>query len=217
MSTLKDLTGLKFGKLTPISHESSKGQYGNVTWLCKCDCGNTTKVNGSSLTRGYTKSCGCINRAKLLIHGEFSNGKKPSPEYVIWNHIRGRCYSKKHISYKKYGGRGIIMCDRWRDSFTLFLEDMGKRPSPIHSIDRYPNNDGNYEPSNCRWATPTEQSRNRGEYNKRILYNGKNLCMPEWEEITGVTVSAMKTRFKNGWSVEDTLTTPMRKDKRRKL
>jgi hypothetical protein len=136
-------------------------------WRFACDCGNETVVDISKVKCGHTKSCGCFNRevsrASMrlnrcpppVIHGECG-----TPEYRTWQAMITRCTNANQSNFKHYGGRGIAICDRWRNSFSAFLADMGRKPSSQHSIDRI-NNDGSYEPGNCRWATKSEQSRNR--------------------------------------------------------
>jgi len=163
----RDLTGQRFGLLTAarFSHTSDDKHY----YRCLCACGGEATVRGEHLKQGRTVSCGCQKRqnAKAIgtantTHGASSSGgsRAPTAEYLTWKSMKDPCDNPKHKSYGRYGGRGIVICPRWR-TFEYFLEDMGKRPSLNHSIDRYPDNDGNYEPGNCRWATPDEQRWNQ--------------------------------------------------------
>lgn len=135
-------------------------------YLCRCRCGKETRTCFSHLRRGIVKSCGCLNsertRLRNLTHGEATPGNR-SREHVCWGSMWQRCTNPKTQSYRHYGGRGIVVCDRWK-KFENFLQDMGRKPSPDYSIDRI-NNDGNYEPSNCRWATKSQQMRNRRRKN----------------------------------------------------
>ena len=163
MGKFRDLTGMKFGRLVVIK----RGENGNnkgTRWQCLCECGNERLVLGSLLVNGNTESCGCLNKElaskmckEKLIHGCAINGKQ-SKEYRVWGGLRSRCNNPKNASYENYGGRGISVCERWND-FRNFLEDMGERP-PGLEIDRI-DNDGNYEPGNCRWATSKQQKENR--------------------------------------------------------
>lgn len=129
-------------------------------------------------------------------------------EYNAWQHIRSRCYNKNSPAYPEYGGRGITVCDRWLESFENFYADMGPKPSRKHSIDRYPDNDGPYSPSNCRWATRAEQNRNTRQ-NVILEFNGKRMCLTEWADLLGICKTTLFARIqRDGWSVERALTTP---------
>lgn len=135
--------------------------------------------------------------------------RRQSAEYVCWNNIKRRCYSKSNSHYKYYGGKGIVVCPRWLESYANFLADMGPRPSDAHSIDRIDGN-GNYEPGNCRWATDIEQSRNRS-FKNLITFNGISLTRKAWARRIGMSNYGLSRRLKTGWSVKDALTKPVRK------
>jgi hypothetical protein len=146
-----DLAGQRFGKLVAVEYSHTDGNR-TARWLCQCDCGSQAVIRAHSLASGRAKSCGCSKRRL--------DGLSNTPEYKIWESMRRRCSDPKTINYKYYGGRGISVCQRWEDTFKNFYADMGPRPSPLHSIDRK-NNDGNYEPGNCGWATDLEQGANK--------------------------------------------------------
>jgi hypothetical protein len=158
-ATRLHLLGQKFNRLLVVGQVRKNDKW---YWVCQCDCGNISEVVGNKLTTGATKSCGCWIAETLgsiaTTHGYCVN-REEVPEYKSWTEARQRCMNPDHPAYKDYGGRGIRFCEKWND-FALFLQDMGPKPSRRHSIDRI-NNEGNYEPGNCRWATYTEQNRNR--------------------------------------------------------
>lgn len=160
-------------------------------WVCYCDCGKEVIANTGNLNNGHTKSCGCL-RTETIIKLSTTHGQstiKTTPEYNTWRSMYARCYNKQNKSYKNYGKRGISVCKRWRFSFENFFADMGNKPSNIHSLDRYPNNNGNYKKSNCRWATPRQQSNNRR--NSRIIkHNGAIMTLAEWTRFLNVKHSA---------------------------
>lgn len=146
-------------------------------------------------------------KARNFRHGYKTAGKYSS-EYSIWSNMRARCHNPADTGYHKYGGRGIRVCDAWRADFVNFLQDMGRRPSKMHSIERK-DNDGNYEPSNCRWATAKEQANNRRS-SRFLEIDGVSKTMAAWGEETGLGRTTIHGRLKAGWSVEDAIRKPLR-------
>lgn len=182
------------------------GQQTMVLRLCPiCGTGRLFKPSQIKRGRGVYCSHACFTLG-VTRHGD-SSGGSISAEYETWSGMKNRCISPNDISYPNYGGRGIAVCDRWRDSFESFLADMGRRPSPNHSIDRI-DNTGNYEPGNVRWATRTEQQRNLRS-NRLLTFNGETRCMADWAGETGLSPQVISYRLKIGWSIERTLTTPV--------
>jgi len=158
MGVRVDMTGRTCGRWTVTGPGPSRA--GDAYWMCRCACGVERAVVGKDLRRGGSVSCGCYQAeavsAALTTHGQSQH----SPEYQAWRSMLGRCLQKRRGSYPNYGGRGITVCDEWKLSFEAFISHIGPRPSPGHSVDRI-NNDGNYEPSNVRWATRSQQQQNR--------------------------------------------------------
>ncbi len=169
-------------------------------FICRCVCGKYRKVCGTYLVNKTTKSCGCRHKIK---HG-CSSGKR-TKTYKTWMSMLERCFSSSCPAYPNYGGRGITVCERWKVSFIDFLSDMGERPKGM-SIDRI-DNDGNYEPGNCRWATMTQQSNNR-RTNRRIIVDGTMMTLAEAARHRGWPYGVIPGRLALGWSDEDATSVP---------
>ena len=186
-----DLSGMQAGFWCVISKDA-RSDYGKSFWTCQCTCGIVRAVYEGHLRNGTSQSCGCA-KPGLGVHG-----KSRTSEHKIWLGMK-----KRALQNPAYVNRGITVCDRWKDSFANFLADMGPRPSRNHTVERI-NNDGNYEPSNCRWATYKEQARNTRRTRFYVI-DGKRMCMAEIAEIYGVNYNALKWRLDNGRSIEEAI------------
>lgn len=204
---------MKFKRLTPKSRGPNTPE-GSARWWCDCDCGNPnqTLVLGFCLRNGNTRSCGCLHidaAERRVIHGHARNGTShTSSEYVSWQEMKRRCLKLNCPGYERYGGAGITVCERWlgANGFINFIADMGLKPTPRHTIDRI-DSKGNYEPSNCRWATHKEQHRNTS-FNVNITIDGVTKCLWDWSVFTGVKFTTISGRLKIGWDVRTAIFTP---------
>lgn len=192
MKKLIDLIGVRFERLTVI-REIERDKYNGRQFACKCDCGNTCNVSFNSLRMRHKMSCGCLFKELRITHG-----MSRKRIYHIWQGMKQRCFDKNATHYKDYGGRGITVCERWL-KFENFLEDMGERPEG-KSLDRI-NNNGDYEPENCSWATNKEQSNNQ-RMNRNVCFNGETHNMMEWSKILGFNYQTVISRIYKGWDVK---------------
>ena len=199
----QNLIRQKFERLTVVSL-AGKNKYRDSLWLCRCDCGNERIVKGGNLKRGRTKSCGCLKR-QLVAERSTTHGGNGTLEYTSFKHAKTRCTNPNSKNFHDYGGRGIKFLF---NNFEEFFADIGPRPGKEYSLDRI-NNEGNYEPGNCRWATMKIQSRNK-RTNRYLSYQNETLCAKDWAEKLGLNYRTINKRLRNGWSVEKALSTPIR-------
>lgn len=197
--------GELFGRITIIKDLGNTKDWRRMV-LYKCSCGNVKKSRFDAIYRGMTKSCGCLHSevvSELMSnnkkHGDNCRGKT-SKEYTAWRGMIMRCENINDPRYKFYGGRGIEVCSQWRNSYQQFLQDMGRKPTLKHSIDRI-NNNGNYSPDNCRWATPTQQSSNTRR-NIFIELNNEVKTLAEWVRVFGINYGTALGRYRKGWNAE---------------
>lgn len=212
MRKIKDLTGQKFGRLTVIKRIGSNKQR-EAIWLCKCECGNEKVVVGSSLRKGQTQSCGCLMKERIK-KANTKHGCKGTKLYECWHHMKERCYLKNFHGYFNYGGRGITMCDEWKNDFITFrdwaISNGYKDGLTIERIDV----NGNYCPENCRWITMKEQQRNKRN-TFYVTYKGVTKPLVEWSEVLNISYYTLRERLVGmDWSIEKTLTTPVKEKKR---
>lgn len=209
MPSFKDLTGKKFHKLT-VLYPSIRNKHKQMRWMCRCDCGAEKEVRGSNLINNETKSCGCHRdemARQTCIKRNSSHGLSRHRVYKVWDAMRRRCNVKHSSGYKKYGAKGIKVCEKWMESFNNFITDMGLPPTDKHTLDRIDPR-GNYEPDNCRWVTMKVQQNNRTN-NRIIEFQGKSKTIHEWADFTGIPASAIRTRIdRDKWSIERALTEP---------
>lgn len=195
--------GITFGRLTAIGGPVRSN--GKTFWQCVCECGREKTVDGGNLTSGNVKSCGCLLHE--VIHGANRNGKRTT-EYRSLAHIIQRCTNPNDKNFKDYGGRGITVCDKWStmSGFMDFLSHVGLKPSCHHSIDRVDNSKG-YTHGNVRWATQAQQVRNT-RTSRMVHYDGRSMCVTDWEALLGMNRGKLKQRLNAGWTVDRALNTP---------
>lgn len=197
--------GERFTRLTYLEPEDHSPS-GKSVGLFRCDCGVEKPIIIASIRSGLTLSCGCYNSEKTVLmytkHGARSNGER-QPEYSVWEGMRARCRNPKDSHFHLYGGKGVSVCERW-NSYANFLDDMGRRPSDLHSIERNDSN-GNYEPSNCRWATQIEQCNNTSR-NRFVEIDGQRMTLAQACGGTGGCYQKVYARHvKLGWPIEKAL------------
>lgn len=205
MAKPKNYVGRRFGHLVVLRRTDTKVD-GSYLREVQCDCGKIFLDRMAHIQNGKNPSCGCIRKQKLIARNT-SHGLSHLREYKLWKDMKGRCYRKNNKRYADYGGRGIQVCQEWRDDFMAFYRDMGECPDGL-SLDRI-DNDGDYCSENCRWATDLEQANNKRN-NIILEFEGKALTITQWANELGIKRDTLAARYKIGWSVERMLTTPVR-------
>jgi hypothetical protein len=210
MARGKDITNMKFSNLLVVKKLYVLNKRDKKMWLCICDCGKETTAYSSDLFRGYKKSCGCL-KVSRMIEMSTKHGLKKHSLYIAWINMRERCRRKNLSQYKDYGGRGIKICDEWRNDFMAFynwsIANGWKKGLTIDRID----NNGHYDPSNCRFVDRITQCRNQRS-NVLITYGGRTLCVSEWASILGLSGSTLRNRISIlKWDLNKAFTTPLQK------
>lgn len=203
----KNLINKRFGKLLVVEKSNIKSQ--KVYWKCLCDCGKTTHVTTSNLTCNRIKSCGCLKINKLIERSSI-HSKRNTKLYEVWKTIKQRCLNKNNYSYHNYGGRGIKICDEWKNDFMSFYNwSMENGYKEGLTIDRI-NNNGNYEPSNCRWTTRLVQCNNTRS-NRYITINNETKTLADWCRIYDISYNLVKQReTRYNWDIIKAITTPVK-------
>lgn len=199
---IPDLTGETFGLLKAIAYAGHSPEH-RAMWDCVCECGQKVTVRAERLRGGHVKSCGCLVKRRMSRLNR-THGRSKTPLYRVWRRMIDRCENEKNDSFQYYGSRGIAVCAEWRNSFEAFERDMGPGYGAGLSIDRI-NNDRGYSADNCRWATDTEQNRNR-RFNRLITFKGETRCVAEWAELVGIKYTTLIQRLNRGWPLERALT-----------
>lgn len=212
MGIINDLTGQRFGRLEVIK-KVGRSRCRHVIWLCKCDCGHTIECLGTSLKSGNTSSCGCFQKEGAAKR-RTTHGLSGSRLSSIRSGMIQRCYNPKDRNYHNYGGRGIYVCEEWRDSVESFIKWANSNGHEDHLTIERIDNDGPYSPENCKWATIQEQANNKRK--PFLTYNNQTLTIKQWSTLTGISTATIHARLYRGWTIEKTLTTavaPTKKDK----
>jgi len=203
-----NLVGMKWKKWTVIELSVKPYKAAGRWWRCVCECGAEQDVLGSILIAGKSQQCRKCSNTR--------HGGSKDPEYKIWAAMIGRCHNPSDKSFSRYGANGISVCEEWRNSYSAFIADMGRRPSKDHSIDRI-NNEGSYERLNCRWATSKQQQRNKSN-NHRVVVDGESRTLAEWAELKGIRYATLIRRIHfQGWTPEKAITTPIDTRRRRSV
>jgi len=206
MPKLIDLTGKKFGRWTVISRSKNNTNAGQPKWDCVCECGTNREITGGTLRSGNSKSCSCLQK-EVVSTLNSTHKLSQHPLHKTWNSMHYRCVNPKSNRYKNYGGRGISVCPQW-SSLQQFIDDMGEKPTSLHTLDRK-DNDKNYSPRNCHWATPKEQSRNKTS-TALITIGSVTKCQVDWCKLYNRDPNTFRNRVNRfGWSPLKALETPL--------
>lgn len=198
-----DLVGKSFGRLTVLYRHAINTKAGSTRWVCSCSCSGAEVVAiGQDLNSGNTTSCGCLQK-EATSKANTTHGRSALPEYAAWCNLIARCHNSQHDLYHYYGARGIVVCDRWQESFENFYADIGPRQSDKHSIDRRDNGLG-YFKENCRWATLDEQANNKRS-NVLFTFDNETLTLAQWAQKLSISDDTLRTRIKRGWSFEEAI------------
>lgn len=193
-----DISGQRFGRLT-VTRMANSDKQGIVRWDCLCDCGNTKRVRGSSLRTGATLSCGCYHKDEL-VRRLTTHAASKSREFLAWLGAKGRCYNQRNTKFEHYGGRGIKVASEWLDNFQAFLDHIGPCPSLKHTLDRWPDKNGDYAPGNVRWATCEEQNNNR-RVNRYVTVRGESMTVSQAAKRFGIPRGTIMHRLRTGAEV----------------
>lgn len=205
MTRAVDITGRTFGRLRVVRRDQKAN--GRDPWACVCSCGVTKTIEGGSLRRGLTQSCGCLQRERTAA-AHLEHGRSETREYRIWTGMVQRCTNPSASNFERYGGRGIRVAEEWvgPGGFERFFSSIGPSPSGTHSIERI-NNARGYEPGNVQWSTARDQARNTRR-NRIVVYMGAARCVAEWSDILSLPRAVIYSRLDRGWSPERALSTP---------
>lgn len=219
MRIFSDITGQRFGRLTCVERTAKRNKQREIMWLCKCDCGNEIVTNGSGLRRGSCRSCGCLQRDgmrdKSATHSLSSDENGNTTRlYKAWCNMKTRCLNPNTREYENYGGRGISVCESWKTGYVEFHNWAIRHGYEENlTLDRK-DNDGNYEPNNCHWATNKEQQNNTRR-NSFVVFQGETMTVGQLVDKAGVDYASFNQRLRRGWTVEKSLNVPFKKYKAR--